>query len=209
MMRRAEKLTDWAISSEAPNRGTFNDYPRRGSRRKPKRQASRTDEDIVFPVVKAMGLRAANAVYNDDGTRATRIQGAQYTGGALYQTGVTAKVTTLATKIAHPLYHGGETITVYPRGAAYSGTLYYKVSDTMYQPVGSTMYYSAPSKTYTLIGDPYNGDLYTIDATAEVTKQGTEVTEKLYKQGKQYTGGLYSGFTKATISTTDVTALTV
>lgn len=52
--RRREKARDWAISSQAPKRGRFNDYPRRGSRAQARSGGhGRNAGDIVYSRVKA------------------------------------------------------------------------------------------------------------------------------------------------------------
>jgi len=49
-----EKYIDWAISSEASNRGTFRDYPK-GVGIKPEAADIRKDEDIVRALSKGKG----------------------------------------------------------------------------------------------------------------------------------------------------------
>ena len=93
-------------------------------------------------------------------------------------------------------------------------TMYYKGSSatyytrTLYASAGD-LYESGGSETVYVQGEEYTAPLYEPGSSVTVKQQGDLLTASLYYEGAEYSGGLYRGFTPASITTKDVTALTV
>lgn len=96
------------------------------------------------------------------------------------------------------------------QGTACPYDLYYKSSSGAYIPMDETMYYEGSSKDYyTRSKYADAGELYEHGGDETVTVGVEEYSPALYTAGTAHSGGLYTDFELASISTRNVTALTV
>lgn len=60
-----------------------------------------------------------------------------------------------------------------------------------------------------VLGEEYTAPLYEPGSSVTIKQQGDLLTTALYYEGAEYSGGLYSGSGLATLTTRNVTALTI
>lgn len=92
------------------------------------------------------------------------------------------------------MYYAGSSATYYNR--------------TLYASAGE-LYEDGGSETVYVQGSEYTSPLYEPGSSVTIKQQGKLLETALYREGTSYSGGLYSGFTPASLTTRDVTALTV
>lgn len=101
-------------------------------------------------------------------------------------------------------------VKVTRQGTAFPKPAYYKSSSGAYLDVGETLYYAGKSEYYyerSKYADA--GELYWSDGDETVSVGTDEYTAPLYTAGTAHSGGLYTNFKLAKLTTRDVTALTV
>lgn len=101
-------------------------------------------------------------------------------------------------------------VSVTKQGSACPRELYYKSSSGAYLAMGETMYYAGSSASYYTRSEYAGyGELYWSGGDETVSVGTDEYTGALYTAGTAHSGGLYTNFELAKLTTRDVTALTV
>ena len=101
-------------------------------------------------------------------------------------------------------------VSVKKQGSPCPYDLYYKSSSGAYLPMGETMYYAGSSSDYYTRSKYADvGELYESGGDETVSVGTDEYISPLYMAGTTHSGGLYTNFELAKLTTRNVTALTV